>query len=91
MQNTTILSLTQISSQVKDEVNNSNQYNQNFKGLYCTCKRPYPDPDDHVDDEMIQCVVCEDWFHGRVCFIWIDYKILMSCFIKQIFTSLKTA
>jgi len=44
---------------------NSNSYNQNFKGLYCTCHRPYPDPDDPVEDCMIQCVVCEDWLHGR--------------------------
>lgn len=36
-----------------------------FFGLYCVCKRPYPDPEDEVPDEMIQCVVCEDWFHGR--------------------------
>merc|ERR1712058_140442 len=26
---------------------------------------PYPDSDDPVDDLMIQCIVCEDWFHGR--------------------------
>jgi len=45
--------------------NTENSYNQNFSGLYCTCHRPYPDPDDPVDDVMIQCVVCEDWFHGR--------------------------
>ncbi|XP_039597388.1 putative E3 ubiquitin-protein ligase UBR7 [Polypterus senegalus] len=49
----------------KDKVNVNNKYNQNFFGLYCTCKRPYPDPEDEVSDEMIQCVVCEDWFHGR--------------------------
>ncbi|KAL0267397.1 UNVERIFIED_CONTAM: hypothetical protein PYX00_009681 [Menopon gallinae] len=49
----------------KDPVNENNEYNHNFKGLYCTCKRPYPDPDDHVEDEMIQCVICEDWFHKR--------------------------
>ena len=42
--------------------NTENSYNQNFSGLYCTCHRPYPDP---VDDVMIQCVICEDWFHGR--------------------------
>ena len=36
-----------------------------FPGVYCTCNRPYPDPEDPVDDLMIQCVVCEDWFHGR--------------------------
>lgn len=22
-----------------------------------------------IEDEMIQCIVCEDWFHGRVCII----------------------
>ncbi|XP_020030518.1 putative E3 ubiquitin-protein ligase UBR7 isoform X2 [Castor canadensis] len=49
----------------KAKVNSGNKYNDNFFGLYCICKRPYPDPDDEVPDEMIQCVVCEDWFHGR--------------------------
>ena len=43
----------------------NSRYNQNFKGLYCTCHRPYPDPEDPVEDEMIQCIVCEDWYHGR--------------------------
>jgi len=47
------------------EQNTNNKYNQNFKGLYCTCSRPYPDPEDPVDDCMVQCVVCEDWYHGR--------------------------
>ena len=41
------------------------RYNQNFSGVYCTCHRPYPDPEDPVADAMIQCVLCEDWFHGR--------------------------
>ena len=49
----------------KKEVNTRNRYNQNFLGLYCTCHRPYPDPEDTTDDVMIQCVVCEDWLHGR--------------------------
>ncbi|KAM3918827.1 putative E3 ubiquitin-protein ligase UBR7 [Leptodactylus fuscus] len=49
----------------KENVNAENKYNENFFGLYCTCKRPYPDPDDEIPDEMIQCIVCEDWFHGR--------------------------
>ncbi|KAL6060580.1 hypothetical protein STEG23_019752 [Scotinomys teguina] len=49
----------------KSKVNPCNKYNDNFFGLYCICKRPYPDPEDEVPDEMIQCVVCEDWFHGR--------------------------
>ena len=67
----------------KDKINEKNTYNHNYKGkihplpmsvskqiylgLYCTCERPYPDPDcpaDLEDDEMIQCIACEDWFHG---------------------------
>lgn len=50
---------------VKENFNSKNCYNQNFKGTYCTCARPYPDPDDEIEDEMIQCIVCEDWYHGR--------------------------
>ncbi|XP_032234522.1 putative E3 ubiquitin-protein ligase UBR7 isoform X2 [Nematostella vectensis] len=49
----------------KDAVNKSNMYNQNFTGVYCTCHRPYPDPEDEIEDEMIQCIVCEDWYHSR--------------------------
>lgn len=43
--------------------NVENSYNHNFKGSYCTCGRPYPDPDVEEQVEMIQCCVCEDWFH----------------------------
>ncbi|KAJ8274928.1 hypothetical protein COCON_G00095530 [Conger conger] len=49
----------------KENLNTDNKYSHNFFGLYCTCDRPYPDPEDEVPDEMIQCVACEDWFHGR--------------------------
>lgn len=49
----------------KEKVNSGNKYSHNFFGLYCTCDRPYPDPEDEVSDEMIQCIVCEDWLHGR--------------------------
>ncbi|XP_018621579.1 putative E3 ubiquitin-protein ligase UBR7 [Scleropages formosus] len=49
----------------KDLLNSDNTYSHNFFGLYCTCDRPYPDPEDQIPDEMIQCVICEDWFHGR--------------------------
>ncbi|KAF5889802.1 putative E3 ubiquitin-protein ligase UBR7, partial [Clarias magur] len=49
----------------KEKTNSGNKYSHNFFGLYCTCERPYPDPEDQVPDEMIQCVVCEDWLHGR--------------------------
>ncbi|XP_038973441.1 putative E3 ubiquitin-protein ligase UBR7 [Phoenix dactylifera] len=47
----------------KDPENGENSYNQNFKGSYCTCGRPYPDPDSQEQTEMIQCCICEDWFH----------------------------
>lgn len=49
----------------KDSLNADNNYNQNFRGVYCICARPYPDPDDDTMDEMIQCIVCEDWYHTR--------------------------
>lgn len=49
----------------KLEANTANHYNHNFSGVYCTCARPYPDPEDPIEDEMIQCVVCEDWYHCR--------------------------
>ncbi|XP_063365173.1 putative E3 ubiquitin-protein ligase UBR7 [Cydia amplana] len=47
----------------KTSLNDENIYNQNFSGLYCTCHRPYPDPDGD-EEEMIQCIVCEDWLHS---------------------------
>ncbi|WCJ26517.1 PHD finger protein-related [Euphorbia peplus] len=49
----------------KEVENSNNSYNQNFKGSYCTCGRPYPDPDVEDQEEMIQCIACEDWFHEK--------------------------
>lgn len=49
----------------KIDDSDQNKYNHNFSGTYCVCKRPYPDPDDDIADEMIQCVICEDWYHLR--------------------------
>lgn len=46
-------------------MNDKNRYNQNYRGVYCTCNRPYPDGEDPVPDAMIQCAICEDWFHRR--------------------------
>lgn len=49
----------------KTDLNEDNIYNQNFSGLYCPCHRPYPDPDTTLeDDDMIQCIICEDWLHA---------------------------
>ncbi|CAL9175633.1 uncharacterized protein LOC103984122 [Musa acuminata AAA Group] len=47
----------------KETENSENSYNHNFRGSYCTCGRPYPDPDAKEQIEMIQCCICEDWFH----------------------------
>ncbi|XP_022875555.1 putative E3 ubiquitin-protein ligase UBR7 [Olea europaea var. sylvestris] len=47
----------------KDVENLENKYNHNFKGTYCTCDLPYPDPNAEEQVEMIQCCICEDWFH----------------------------
>ena len=40
----------------------TNQYNQNFTGVYCKCHRPYPDSE-NGPNEQLQCLVCEDWYH----------------------------
>ena len=50
----------------KDGINEKNMYNHNFEGLYCNCGRPYPDPEGEEEEEMVQCVLCEDWFHPKV-------------------------
>jgi len=52
---------------------NSNKYSQNSqKGTYCLCEKPYPDFEDEIEDDMYQCITCEDWFHGRHLF---DFKM----------------
>ncbi|KAJ0408141.1 hypothetical protein P43SY_002111 [Pythium insidiosum] len=47
----------------KDAVNAGNAYSHNFAGRYCTCRRPYPDPERTTPEVMVQCIVCEDWLH----------------------------
>ncbi|KAG6547870.1 hypothetical protein Mapa_010690 [Marchantia paleacea] len=47
----------------KEQLNEGNVYNQNYGGLYCTCRRPFPDPEIEDQGEMLQCCICEDWFH----------------------------
>lgn len=49
----------------KSPKNTENSYNHNFRGTYCVCSRPYPDPDATEPEVMIQCVVCEDWLHAQ--------------------------
>lgn len=47
----------------KEPANKGNVYNQNYRGVYCSCHRPFPDPDGAEQGEMLQCCICEDWFH----------------------------
>lgn len=47
----------------KAPTNERNVYSQNFTGKYCSCHRPYPDPERTTEEVMLQCVVCEDWLH----------------------------
>ena len=41
----------------KEYENYENEYNHNYIGKYCSC-----DEEDN-GSEMIQCFICEDWFH----------------------------
>lgn len=55
--------------QKKLPINEGNKYNHNFVGKYCICDKRYP-PDEHDDspesnDEMWQCINCEDWYHSK--------------------------
>lgn len=51
----------------KVPLNENNKYNHNFSGRYCTCDKRYPpeENDDSAEDEMWQCIVCEDWYHTK--------------------------
>lgn len=53
----------------KAPLNENNKYNHNFSGRYCTCNKRYPpeEGDDSAEskDEMLQCIVCEDWYHTK--------------------------
>ncbi|KAL7072301.1 hypothetical protein ACQ4LE_008628 [Meloidogyne hapla] len=54
----------------KDLLNQRNIYNDNFKGIFCVCKKPYPPEEEEEEgknddafEDMVQCQICEDWFH----------------------------
>ncbi|GJP30972.1 hypothetical protein CLOM_g7533 [Closterium sp. NIES-68] len=52
----------------KEPLNERNEYSQNYAGVYCNCRRPFPDPEAEArgeDEDMTQCIVCEDWFHDH--------------------------
>ncbi|PFH48579.1 hypothetical protein AMATHDRAFT_65046 [Amanita thiersii Skay4041] len=45
--------------------NTQNIYGQNFRGVFCRCGRPYDAKTER--ETMIQCLMCEDWFHESCC------------------------
>ncbi|KAG0271886.1 hypothetical protein BGZ95_000250 [Linnemannia exigua] len=50
-----------LDSKPTGSVNELNQYNHNFLGRFCWCDVQY---DPHKEEStMLQCVICEDWFH----------------------------
>lgn len=57
--------------QGKAELNTENSYNQNFRGLYCTCQRPYPDPEAKVcANSTILCLVLQ-----IICFMCLVHMV----------------
>ncbi|KAJ2724674.1 hypothetical protein GGI07_001826 [Coemansia sp. Benny D115] len=46
---------------LRDVVNEQNRYGHNFWGYYCWCDRFYDF--ENEQGAMIQCYVCNDWFH----------------------------
>lgn len=42
----------------KDPENKMNKYNQNYRGVYCTCQRPYPDLEDEVENTDDFWLIC---------------------------------
>ena len=47
----------------KSHTNTDNVYNQTFFDIYCICKKPHEA--ELIDNYMIQCFHCEDWFHNQ--------------------------
>lgn len=56
-------------NQKKIPLNENNTYNHNFSGRYCICDKRYPpdeaDESPESNDEMWQCIMCEDWYHTK--------------------------
>ncbi|OON17660.1 hypothetical protein X801_06501, partial [Opisthorchis viverrini] len=61
----------------KDDENVDNQYNHNFSNSYCICQRPYPDEEYEGNEEMIQCGLCEDWFHVETLYKYLNVSYLL--------------
>ncbi|KAJ3378209.1 hypothetical protein HDU84_007831 [Entophlyctis sp. JEL0112] len=47
-------------------LSHSNSFDKDvFLGLFCFCKTKYKDDDEPADSFMLQCCLCENWFHDR--------------------------
>ncbi|BFZ61629.1 hypothetical protein YB2330_002701 [Saitoella coloradoensis] len=47
----------------RSKVNEKNKYNHNFEGRFCFCDEVY-NPEEE-EGTMIQCLLCEDWYHEK--------------------------
>ncbi|KAH8918137.1 hypothetical protein BT69DRAFT_1285954 [Atractiella rhizophila] len=52
----------QLSKRKNERAAEDNKYDHCFRGEFCRCGKPY-NPETE-EDEMIQCYICEDWFHS---------------------------
>lgn len=44
-------------------INDQNKYNHNFSGTFCSCQKSYELQENSENDTMLQCFICQDWFH----------------------------
>ena len=61
-ENPTTAATAQDTNVGKAHTNDDNIYNMTFFDIYCNCKKPHSA--ELIDNFMIQCYNCEDWFHN---------------------------
>ena len=60
----------------KEPVNSFNLYNHNYENKFCYCGK-------EEEDEMIQCTLCEDWYHCEHLEIYVNFKLLRNHQMKM--------
>jgi len=53
----------QADTSAKDDENENNAYNQTFFDIYCHCHQRHSS--EAISNFMMQCHLCEDWFHNH--------------------------
>ncbi|KAJ3075613.1 hypothetical protein HDU98_007424 [Podochytrium sp. JEL0797] len=43
----------------------TNKHNHNFTGTFCFCNKNYNVDTEDKDSFMLQCLLCQDWFHDK--------------------------